>query len=170
MHPKPVHKPTYHAPKPSYRPPPRGRPRPRPSLFKLPKLPGIGLPSLGGPGGLLRPAGPPKGHKGHGPAVDYGGWKPIGSYKVHIFELMEFHVISPCLNWYFCLLMKVEGSVYGGPPTPIVTVEDAHHHAPHVDSYSPPPVPHGDGYSAPVSSHLLYKSMIPSPCLKHALG
>ena len=48
--------------------------------------------------------------------------------------------------------MKVEGSVYGGPPTPIVTVEDAHHHAPHVDSYSPPPVPHGDGYSAPAST------------------
>ena len=85
MHPKPVHKPTYHAPKPSYRPPPRGRPRPRPSLFrlpKLPKLPGLGGPGIG-PGNLLKPLGPPKGHKGHGPPVDYGGWKPIGSYKVN---------------------------------------------------------------------------------------
>ena len=105
MHPKPVHKPTYHAPKPkptyhapkpSYRPPPRGRPRPRPSLFKLPKLPGIGLPSLGGPGiggGLLKPLRPSKGHKGHGPAVDYGGWKPIGSYKVHKFDSKEASII-----------------------------------------------------------------------------
>ena len=85
MHPKPVHKPTYHAPKPSYRPPPRGRPRPRPSLFrlpKLPKLPGLGGPGIG-PGNLLKPLGPPKGHKGHDPPVDYGGWKPIGSYKVN---------------------------------------------------------------------------------------
>ena len=80
MRPKPVHKPTYHAPKPSYRPPPRGRPRPRPSLFKLPKLPK--LPGLGGPG-LLKPLGPPKGHKAPS-YVDYGGWKPIGSYKVSL--------------------------------------------------------------------------------------
>ena len=60
-----------------------------------------------------------------------------------------------CLSLFPLALPQGPGSVtdahYGGPPTPIVTVADAHHHAPHVDTYSPPPIPHGDGYSAPVS-------------------
>ena len=104
MHPKPVHKkPTYHAPKPTYKSPkpsyrPRPRGRPRPSPFKLPKLPFLGgpgprlpkLPSLGGPSlGGGRPHRPSNGHgpsKGHN-GIDYGGWKPIGSYKVPKFDL-----------------------------------------------------------------------------------